>query len=90
MLLNPEYTCQSIISKGMQVTDTEGLRIKTVTATGLSKVVSYNYRLGGDKENHYKALEDHASELGWLEDNDHAIGYTKDGYVLALIPKQRD
>jgi|LakMenEpi13Sep09_1017268.scaffolds.fasta_scaffold03536_2 hypothetical protein len=86
MLLNPDHYRQAITSKCLQVTNTRGLRIKTTTEAGLSKIVSWDYSLD-QAPNHAKALIDHATELKWLDKNDYAIGSTRTGYVLVLIPK---
>ena len=89
MLLNPDHYRQSISSKFIPATETKPQRIKTTTGSNLSKIVSY-YNGEEYPQNHVKALVDHATELDWLTKNDYAIGSTKDGYVLVLIPKQND
>lgn len=87
MFLNPDHYCQSIKSKTLSSTNTKGTRIKTVTESGLSKTVSWDYSLDATP-NHVKALINHANQLQWLDKNDYCIGSIKDGYVLVLIPKQ--
>lgn len=86
MYLNESRIRQAITSKCLQATNTKGLRIKTITESGLSKIVGWDYSLD-QAPNHAKALIDHATELRWLDKNDYAIGSTKVGYVLVLIPK---
>jgi len=89
MNLNESCIQQTITSKCLQVTNTKGLRIKTTTESGLSKVIGWDYSLD-QSPNHVKALVNHATELHWLDRSDYAIGSIPDGYVLVLIPKQRD
>jgi hypothetical protein len=90
MLLNPDLYLQSIVSKHISCTDSKPNRIKTVTGSGHSKIASYSIELDYP-DAHIKALVDHATELNWLDTSDYAIGTSSDnGYVLVLIPKQRD
>jgi hypothetical protein len=90
MLLNPDLYLQSIVSKHIPCTDSKPNRIKTVTSSGHStKIASYSIELDYP-DAHIKALVDHATELHWLDRSDYAIGSIPDGYVLVLIPKQRD
>jgi len=76
---------QSINTKYLSPTNTQGARIKATTASGISATVSYNHEFEGAAV-HFEAVKALCKKLGWS--GEMVAGSTKDGYNFTFIDQR--
>ena len=78
---------QAIETKFIGATNHKPSRIRAVSGNGHHRLmVSYDYELS-QEGNHEAAALALATKLDWLRDRKHAMGSTREGYVLVFIPR---